>query len=137
MPTVSVTRRTFFNAAHRLHNPSKSDAWNKKVYGRCNSPNWHGHNYVLEVTIRGEPDPDTGFIMDLDDLHTVITERIINKVDHLNLNLDVDFLRGVIPSTENLVIAFWRELELALPTGLLCKVRLHERERNIAEYTGD
>lgn len=136
MSTVYITRRMFFNAAHRLHNPSKSEAWNIETFGRCFSPNWHGHNYVLEVTVAGEPNPDTGFIINLDELHRIVQERILDKVDHRNLNLDVAFLRDIIPTTENLVLAFWRELEPALPDGLLHRVRLLERERNSAEYMG-
>ncbi|ARA93701.1 6-pyruvoyl tetrahydrobiopterin synthase [Rhodothermaceae bacterium RA] len=137
MPTVYVTRRVHFNAAHRLHNPAKSDAWNAETFGPCNHPNWHGHNYVLEVTVAGEPDPDTGYVIDLGDLKALLEERILRKVDHKNLNLDVDFLRGVLPSTENVVVAIWNELVDALPRGRLHCIRLYETERNVAEYRGE
>ena len=136
MPTVFVTRKTHFNAAHRLHNPHKSDDWNRDTFGKCNSPNWHGHNYTLEITVAGEPDPDTGYVIDLGDLKQIVEERIIAKCDHANLNLEVDFLQGVLPSAENLVVAFWNELEHALPSGRLHAVRLYETERNMAEYRG-
>lgn len=136
---VVITRVVHFNAAHRLHNPARSAAWNRARFGRCNHPNWHGHNYTLEISVVGEPDPETGCIIDLGDLKRLIERAIVNKCDHRNLNLDVDFLRGIIPSTENLVVAFWRELERHLPPDgrarLHC-VRLYETERNRAEYYG-
>lgn len=137
MPIAYVTRRAHFNAAHRLHNPKKSDEWNRRVFGKCNNPNWHGHNYLLEITVAGEPDPDTGYVIDLAELKQVIEERVISKVDHKNLNLEVDFLQGIMPSTENFAIAIWRELESALPSGRLHAVRLQETERNVAEYRGE
>jgi 6-pyruvoyltetrahydropterin/6-carboxytetrahydropterin synthase len=133
---VVVTRRVHFNAAHRLHNPAMSDRWNRETFGPCNNPRWHGHNYVLEVAVRGRPDPRTGYVVDLGRLKAVIEERIVARCDHRNLNEEVDFLRGVIPSTENLVLAFWRELEGHLPAGKLFCVRLYETERNFAEYFG-
>ena len=136
MPTVYVTRKMHFNAAHRLHNPAKSDAWNRETFGPCNNANWHGHNYVLEVTVAGEPDPDTGCVIDLGLLKNIINETIIDKVDHKNLNLEVDFMNGLIPTTENFVVAIWEELVEALPAGRLHAVRLYETERNIAEYRG-
>lgn len=136
MPTVFVTRKMHFNAAHRLHNPDKSDAWNRETFGKCNSPNYHGHNYQLEVTVAGEPDPETGYVIDLGVLKQIINERVIEKVDHKNLNLEVDFMDGVLPSTENFVIAIWNQLEDALPAGRLHCVRLYETERNVAEYRG-
>lgn len=136
---VFVTRKTHFNAAHRLHNPSKSDEWNSKTFGKCNHPNWHGHNYVMEVTVAGNPDPETGFIIDLSDLKRIIEEKIIEPCDHKNLNLDVPFLEGILPSSENLVIAFYEELKeeveaAASEGGVLYSVKLYETERNIAEY---
>jgi len=135
---VVVTRTVHFNAAHRLHNPAKSAAWNRTTFGPCNHPNWHGHNYTLEVSVIGMPDPDTGCVIDLGELKALIERAIVVKCDHRNLNLDVDFLRGVIPSSENLVIAFWHELSRALPPGRgrLYRVRLDETERNRAEYFG-
>lgn len=136
MPTVYVTRKTHFNAAHRLHNPEKSEEWNEDTFGPCNHPNWHGHNYVLEVTVAGKPDPDTGYVIDLGVLKRILHERVVDKVDHKNLNLDVDFMEGIIPSTENFTIAIWHELEDALPSGRLHCVRLYETERNYVEYRG-
>lgn len=137
MPSVHVIRTSRFNAAHRLHNPEKSDEWNRSTFGKCNNPNWHGHNYVLEVTVVGEPDADTGFVIDLAELKQIIQERIIAKVDHANLNLDVDFLEGIMPSTENFAVAIWKELEGALPSGRLYRVRLKETDNNAAEYYGE
>lgn len=136
---VFVTRKTHFNAAHRLHNSSKSDEWNKKTFGKCNHPNWHGHNYVMEVTVAGEPNPETGFIIDLSDLKKIIEEKIVEPCDHKNLNLDVPFLEGILPSSENLVKAFYEELkeeveEASSEGGVLYSVKLYETERNIAEY---
>lgn len=137
MPLVYVTRKAHFNAAHRLHNPNKSDAWNRDMFGKCNNANWHGHNYVMEVTVAGEPDPDTGYVIDLGLLKKVIEERVISKVDHANLNIDVDFMKGIMPSTENFVVAIWQQLEGALPAGKLHCIRLYETERNMAEYRGE
>ncbi len=133
---VWVTRRAHFNAAHRLHNPDESEAWNREQFGPCNNPRWHGHNYVLEVTVRGEPDPKTGFVIELGDLKQLMQEAIIDKCDHRNLNEEVDFLHGLLPTTENLVIAFWNELAPRLRSGSLHCVRLYETERNYAEYHG-
>lgn len=137
MALVYVTRKAHFNAAHRLHNPNRSDDWNRETFGVCNNPNWHGHNYVLEVTVAGEPDEETGFVIDLADLKRIVEETVIDKCDHRNLNLDVDFMKGIMPSTENFAIAIWRELEEALPSGRLHKVRLEETNNNSAEYYGE
>jgi 6-pyruvoyltetrahydropterin/6-carboxytetrahydropterin synthase len=134
--TVYITRQVHFNSAHRLFNPTKSQAWNTKQYGLCTNPHWHGHNYVLEVTIRGQPDPETGYIMDLGELKRILHLAVVDKCDHRNLNDDVDFLRDIIPSTENLVIAFWQEIEPLLTAGQLHCVRLYETPRNFAEYLG-
>jgi 6-pyruvoyltetrahydropterin/6-carboxytetrahydropterin synthase len=135
--TVYITRQVHFNAAHRLHNPAKSQAWNVRQYGLCTNPHWHGHNYVMEVTIAGQPDADTGYIMDLSELKRILHEAVVDRCDHRNLNTDVDFLRGVIPSTENLTIAFWHEIAPRLPKGArLHRVRLFETPRNYAEFLG-
>jgi 6-pyruvoyltetrahydropterin/6-carboxytetrahydropterin synthase len=135
--TVSITRQVHFNAAHRLHNPSKSQNWNEEQYGPCTNPHWHGHNYVLEVTVRGQPDAETGYIIDLAELKKILHRAVVDKCDHRNLNTDVDFLRRVIPSTENLVIAFWQEIAPLLPApARLHAVRLYETPRNFAEYFG-
>jgi 6-pyruvoyltetrahydropterin/6-carboxytetrahydropterin synthase len=135
--TVFITRQVHFNSAHRLHNPTKSQAWNTAQYGLCTSPHWHGHNYVLEVTVRGRPDPDTGYVVDLAELKKILHRAVVDPCDHRNLNTDVPFLRGVIPSTENLVIAFWHEIAPLLPPAahLHC-VRLYETPRNFAEFFG-
>src|SRR5438552_3777680 len=109
--TVFITRQVHFNSAHRLYNPTKSQKWNVEKYGLCTNPHWHGHNYVLEVTLRGQPDPDTGYLLDLTELKRILYRAVVEPCDHHNLNDEVAFLRGIIPSTENLVIAFWNEIE--------------------------
>ncbi|HVT74646.1 MAG TPA: 6-carboxytetrahydropterin synthase [Lacunisphaera sp.] len=134
--TVFITRQVHFNSAHRLHNPAKSLAWNRRQYGPCTNPHWHGHNYVLEVTVRGEPAADTGYIIDLGELKRILHRAVVDPCDHRNLNEDVPFLRGVIPTTENLVIAFWHRIEPLLPAGRLHCVRLYETPRNFAEFFG-
>ena len=133
---VYVTRQVHFNSAHRLHNPAKSKAWNRKQYGHCANPLWHGHNYVLEVTLKGSPDPDTGYLMDLSELKLVLHRVIVDVCDHRNLNEQVAFLRGVNPTTENLVIAFWGQIAPHITHGHLYRVRLYETPRNFAEYFG-
>jgi 6-pyruvoyltetrahydropterin/6-carboxytetrahydropterin synthase len=135
--TVFITRQVHFNAAHRLHNPSKSQKWNEEQYGLCTNPHWHGHNYVLEVTLRGQPDAETGYLMDLSRLKKILQKTILGPCDHHNLNEDVPFLRGIIPSTENLTIAFWQQIEphIPAPARLHC-VRLYETPRNFADYYG-
>ncbi len=137
MPTVYIIRKARFNAAHRLHNPEKSDEWNKNTFGKCNNPNWHGHNFTLEVTVEGEPSPETGFVIDLSALKAIIEEKVLAKCDHANLNLDVDFMQGIMPSTENFAVAIWKQLENALPAGRLHRIRLQETDHNIVEYYGD
>lgn len=137
MPIVHVTRRAHFNAAHRLHNPEKSAEWNRQVFGKCNNPNWHGHNYELEVTVSGEPSTETGYVIDLSELKAIIQERVLDICDHANLNLDVPFLKGVLPSTENFAVAIWHQLVDALPSGTLTSVRLFETPRNYVEYRGE
>lgn len=134
--TVSITRQVHFNAAHRLHNPTKSQRWNEEKYGLCTNPHWHGHNYVLEVTVRGRPDPETGYVLDLGELKRILQRAVVDKCDHRNLNTEVDFLRGIIPSTENLVIAFWNAIEPHITAGRLQRVRLYETPRNFADYYG-
>jgi 6-pyruvoyltetrahydropterin/6-carboxytetrahydropterin synthase len=134
---VYITRRETFSAAHRLYNPAWDEQRNNAVFGKDANPNSHGHTYTLEVTIKGEIDPDTGMVMDLRTLRDCIRERVIAKVDHANLNLDVDFLHGLMPSAENIVVACWRELASALPAGLLYRLRLWESENNSVEYYGE
>ena len=133
---VFVTRRAHFNAAHRLHNPDFDAAWNEQQFGVCNNPRWHGHNYLLEVTVKGRPDPLTGFVIELSLLKRLMNDLIVSKCDHRNLNEEVDFLSGILPTTENLVIAFWNQIAPRLPSGELHSVRLFETERNFAEYFG-
>ena len=134
---VCITRQVHFNSAHRLHNPAKSQAWNVKHYGLCTNPHWHGHNYVLEVTVVGQPDPDTGYIVDLGELKQILQRAVVDPCDHRNLNTDVPFLRGIIPTTENLVVAFWQEIAPLLPPAAqLRNVRLYETPRNFADYAG-
>jgi len=137
MPIVYVTRKTRFNAAHRLHNPDKSDEWNRETFGKCNSPNWHGHDYRMEVTVAGSPEADTGYVIDLSELKRIVHRKVVDKCDHANLNLDVDFLAGIIPSTENLVIAFWNQIEPEISGGRLTSIRLFETEHNSVEYKGE
>jgi len=132
--TVYITRQVHFNSAHRLYNPAKSLAWNRKQYGLCNQP--HGHNYVLEVTVKGAADPVTGYVVDLGELKQIMNEAVAEPCDHRSLNDGVDFLRGIIPSTENLVIAFWHRIEPRLTAGRLHCVRLYETPRNYAEFFG-
>lgn len=136
---IYVTRKSHFNAAHRLHNSDKPDQWNKDVFGKCNNPNWHGHNYVMEVTVAGVPDPETGYVIDLGELKRIIQINILDKCDHKNLNLEVPFLKKIIPTSENLAKAFFLELEEdinaeAYGSSFLYSVKLFETERNIAEY---
>jgi len=133
---IYITRRLEFCASHRLFNPDFSDEKNELTFGLCNNPNGHGHNYVLEVTVKGEVDPETGMVLDLKALKKLINEEIINKVDHKNLNVDVDFLKGVIPTAENIAIHIWNILKLKIESGELHEVKLFESERNFVVYHG-
>jgi len=119
-----------------LYNPNFSDAKNKATFGLCNNPNGHGHNYVMEVTLSGEVSMETGMVFDLKALKKLVQEEIIDKVDHKNLNVDVDFLSGTIPTAENLAIKFWEVLEPKIQTGRLHEVKLYESERNFVVYRG-
>ena len=134
---VYVKRRETFSAAHRLYNPSYNDDKNLEIFGKCSNPNWHGHNYVLEVTVAGEPDPETGFVIDLKILKNLIDENIMTKVDHKNLNTETDFMKNIIPSAENIAKAIFNELKDKLPSGKLYSVKLFETEKNIVEYRGE
>ncbi len=134
---VYVTRREVFSAAHRLFNPDLSDAENDALYDKCNNPNGHGHNYVLEVVVAGEIDPVTGYVVDLKKLKDIIREHVIRKADHKHLNLDVDFLKGIIPTAENIAVAVWNQLVDKIPSGRLFSVRIKETENNYAEYRGE
>jgi 6-pyruvoyltetrahydropterin/6-carboxytetrahydropterin synthase len=135
---VYLTRIEHFNAAHKLFNPAWSKERNEEVFGRCANENWHGHNFELHVTVKGRPDPETGFIFDAKQLSRIVNERVIDKLDHRNLNLDVDFMRGRICSIENLVTAIWAELAPHLPTGVaLHRLKLVETPRIHVEYFGE
>jgi 6-pyruvoyltetrahydropterin/6-carboxytetrahydropterin synthase len=133
---VYVTRQVHFNSAHQLQNPAFSRRWNEKTYGLCANPHWHGHNYVLEATVSGASDKNTGYVINLADLKRILHVAVVDRCDHRNLNEEVDFLRGIIPSTENLVIAFWNQIEPHIKHGRLHSVRLYETPRNFAEYFG-
>jgi len=136
MPLVTVTRRLRFNAAHRVHNPALSDAENAALFGKCNNPNWHGHNYELEVSVTGQIDERTGYVIDLGELRALVDREVVDKLDHRNLNLDVDFMSGINPTSENIVVACWRVLEPAIGPGRLTRLRLWETENNYVEYEG-
>jgi 6-pyruvoyltetrahydropterin/6-carboxytetrahydropterin synthase len=136
MPVVTVTKRLTFNAAHRVHNPALSDAENQSLFGKCNNPNWHGHNYVLEVSVTGPVEEKTGYVMDLGAIKRVVQEEVVGKMDHRNLNLEVDFMRGINPTTENIVVACWRVLEPKIRPNRLTRLRLIETENNYVEYEG-
>ena len=137
MPTVTVTRLLHFNAAHRVHNPTLSDEENVRLFGKCNNPNWHGHNYTLEVSVRGGVDARTGYVMDLGALKRLVGDLVVDEVDHRNMNIDVPFMHGIIPTTENIVVAIWRRLEPHVAPARLVRLRLWETENNYVEYEGD
>jgi 6-pyruvoyltetrahydropterin/6-carboxytetrahydropterin synthase len=136
--TVYITRRETFNAAHKLWNKNWSDEKNKEVFGRCSNHNWHGHNFILYITVKGVPSEDTGFVINLKDLSDLIQNEIIEHIDHKNMNLDVPFLDGIMASTENVAIAIWDRLEapIKISNGELVKVKLVETENNFVEYYG-
>jgi 6-pyruvoyltetrahydropterin/6-carboxytetrahydropterin synthase len=132
-----VTAKLDFSAAHRLHNPDFDAEWNRQVYAKCDNPRGHGHNYIIEVSVKGKIDPQTGMVIDLKKLKDIMRERVVHRVDHTNLNEDVDFLRGVIPTAENLARAFWKELQPAILEGELHQIVLHETDRNSVTYRGE
>ncbi len=132
-----VTRKAGFAASHRLFNPNFPDEKNDRIFDKCNNPNGHGHNYVLEVTVRGIPDPETGYVIDLKELASIMEREILDHVDHRHLNMDVDFLRGIIPTAENLAVVFWRRLEPNITSGELHSVRVFESDNNFVEYLGE
>ncbi len=137
MPRVRVTRRVHFSAAHRLFRPDWSDERNAAVFGDCANPNWHGHNYEMDVTVEGPIDPETGFVMDLKILRDALEDRVVRDVDHRNLNVEVPWLAGINPTTENLVVAVWDRIVDVLPADVsLARIVLHETPRNSVEYTG-
>ena len=137
MPRVKITRELHFNAAHRVFNPEWSDERNAEVFGGCANPNWHGHNYELFITVEGEIDPETGFVMDLKAVKDIVNEKVVVDVDHKNLNLEVPWMEGVIPSTENFVVRIWERIAGELPPGVeLSKLQLWETPRHYVEYEG-
>jgi 6-pyruvoyltetrahydropterin/6-carboxytetrahydropterin synthase len=132
-----VTARLTFSAAHRLHNPNRDAEWNRRTYDKCDNPRGHGHNYGLQVSVSGPIDPETGMVIDLKQLKDIMRARVVDRVDHTNLNEDVDFLRDVIPTAENLARSFWQQLVNAIPNGELYEVLLEETERNSVRYRGE
>jgi 6-pyruvoyltetrahydropterin/6-carboxytetrahydropterin synthase len=134
---VYVTRKVHFNGAHKLFNPNWTEEQNDEVFGRCANKNWHGHNFDLYVTVKGIPNPDTGFVMDLKKLKVILEDKVVSKLDHKNFNLDVFFLKDVMPSIENIVIKIWEQIENELPLGatLHC-IKLYETENQYVEYYG-
>jgi 6-pyruvoyltetrahydropterin/6-carboxytetrahydropterin synthase len=133
---IKVCRRSTFNSAHRLHNPNWSDAKNKAVFGKCNSPNYHGHNYVVETWVEGPIDPDTGYVIDLGDLSRIVKEEVEDPFDHRNLNLDVPDFINLNPTAENIALVIFRKIKPRL-TGYKVAVRLYETQNNFVEYTED
>ena len=135
---IHLTRRERFNAAHRLYREDWSEEKNMEVFGKCSNPNWHGHNYVLFVTVKGELKTELGYVVDLKVLSQIIREQIIDKLDHKNLNLEVEFMKGRMASTEQIAMAIWEELEPHVESlGVkLHSIRLEETENNFVEYFG-
>jgi len=137
---IYVSRKEHFNAAHKLYNPEWSEKKNKEVFGPCANENWHGHNFDLFVTIKGQPNPDTGFVINRKQLSLLIKKEVVDKVDHKNLNMDVDFMKGKLASCENLIIEFWKILQPKISDltkfGQLHKLRLWESPRNYIDYYG-
>ena len=133
---VKVSRKEHFNAAHRLFRADWSDAQNEKFFGKCSNPHYHGHNYEIIVSVTGEPDAETGYVYDMKVLSDLIRENVLHRFDHKNLNLDVPFMAGTIPSTENLVLACWRVLAPAVAPARLAKLKLWETENQYVEYDG-
>jgi 6-pyruvoyltetrahydropterin/6-carboxytetrahydropterin synthase len=138
MKTIYITRRETFNAAHKLYQPNWTEEENNLVFGKCANKNWHGHNFTLFVTVKGVPNKETGFVMNLKTLSEIINTHVIESLDHKNLNLDVSYLTGLMASTENLAIAIWDQLanEIAKNGGKLAKIKLIETENNFVEYFG-
>lgn len=138
MKTTYITRRETFNAAHKLWRPDWSEEKNEEVFGKCSNKNWHGHNFVLFVTVKGIPNPDTGFVINLKELSRILKKEVIELLDHKNLNLDVPFMEGILASTENMAIQIWDRIlqPIADAGGELAKIKLVETENNFVEYYG-
>lgn len=136
MPTVTVTRRLKFNAAHRVHNPALTDEENGRLFGKCNNLHGHGHNYTLDVSVAGEVNPKTGYVFDLSRLKELVNREVVDVVDHHNLNIDVAFMRDVIPTAENMIVQMWQILVDKISPGRLVRLVLWETENNYVEYDG-
>jgi 6-pyruvoyltetrahydropterin/6-carboxytetrahydropterin synthase len=136
MPHCIVARRIHFNAAHRLHNPARSAEWNRETFGPCNNPNYHGHNYELDIQVEGEIDPETGYVIDIAILKQLADELIIARLDHQNLNLDVPWFKDRLTSAENIAVFCWEQLAPRIPRGRLSRLRLWETPRNYVDYDG-
>tara|TARA_B100001115_G_C15777594_1_gene382198 strand:+ start:589 stop:993 length:405 start_codon:yes stop_codon:yes gene_type:complete len=134
---MKVCRRVNFNAAHRLYRPDWSDEKNNEVFGKCNNPNFHGHNYVMEVWVEGKVDSETGYVIDLKILKQIINDHIVNEFDHKNLNLDCEEFESLIPTAENIIAVSWKKLRNALDPKYRLKLKLWETENNIFEYSGE
>jgi 6-pyruvoyltetrahydropterin/6-carboxytetrahydropterin synthase len=139
MSKVFITRRESFNAAHRMYNPQWDNEKNMEVYGKCSNPNWHGHNYKLFVTVKGDIDPKIGYVANLKIISKIINQHVIEHLDHKNINLEVEFMKGLVPSSENLAVAIWKQLEPhinMMGIALHC-IKIEETENNFAEYYGE
>ena len=134
---MKVCRRVNFNAAHRLYRPDWSDEKNNEVYGKCNNPNFHGHNYVMEIWVEGKVDSETGYVIDLKILKQIVNDHIVNEFDHKNLNLDCKEFESLIPTAENIIAVSWKKLRKALDPKYKLKLKLWETENNIFEYSGE
>ena len=135
---TSVTVKVYFEAAHRLHNPRQSDEWNRRVFGKCNNPHGHGHNYVIETVVAGEVNPESGYLIDMKDLKTVLNRTVVDHVDHRHLNLEVGWLEGINPTAENLARIFFGRVASELPDGIeLRSITVHETDRNSATYSAN
>jgi 6-pyruvoyltetrahydropterin/6-carboxytetrahydropterin synthase len=136
MPRCVVTRRVHFNAAHRLWNPAFSDEENERVFGVCTNPNFHGHNYNLDVSVEGEIDPATGYVLDINRLKAIVEDCVVRHLDHKNLNLDVPWFHHLNPTAEHIAVVCWRLLAPAVQPARLVRIRLWETERNYVDYEG-
>jgi len=134
---ITVCRQARFNAAHRLHNLHWSDAKNEAVFGKCNNPNYHGHNYKLIVKVKGEIDPDTGYVIDMKDLKILIEKHVTSKFDHKNLNLDTEEFKELNPTAENIAVVIWKALRPHIESHLEMGIVLYETENNFVEYSGE
>lgn len=137
MSELTVCRTEHFNAAHRLHNPAWDAARNQQIFGKCNNPNYHGHNYNLVVRLTGPTDPATGYVFDLKALSNIIKHEVLDRFDHKNLNLDTEEFRALNPTAENIAVVIWQQLRPALPASLKLAVTLYETDRNFVEYNGE